>query len=459
MKALFICGSRVPSRQFLHRCVACAVVCLASLCPLQAAAPNTLADSLDARIGQLRLLYEPVVWVGAAPPSERETRSLWDALQKIGSQTAAPDLQDLEHFLTEFPNSPWAASLHANLGRYDYDHGLYTRALQHWETAWNRTKAAKDGPAKRVADFAFAYWVKLLASLGRMETLAPLFAETRGRVFDAGPLQQQINAAKEGYHMMLTAPGSCFKCGTFALMSFGRQVDGAAFPILRLDQEPSPQSGFTMSRLLQLGHDAGLDLVAADWDADETVVAPSVVHWKQDHYAAILKRSRGAFLVADPTFGKRRWLTLQEIHEEATGHFLVARTNLPPQWKPLALAQTDRIFGRGSAAAIGDQNDTCQNGSGGSTPAGGLAGDSGGDQSNGASGSAGSDGGSGCSSCGGGGLAANTFNLLLPPNPPRNPPMSPPKPPMPPRPPLPPPCKCDGSASQGGSASTASSMC
>src|SRR5207249_302039 len=94
----------------------------------------------------------------------------------------------------------------------------------------------------------------------------------------------------------------------------------------------------------------------------------SIIHWKQNHYAAILEEKNGRYLVVDPTFGKPRWIKLADIQEEASGAFIVAKGSLPKSWRLLTTSETDQIFGQGFATGIGDGDDGCGNGSGGSDP-------------------------------------------------------------------------------------------
>src|SRR5207249_4445834 len=108
-------------------------------------------------------------------------------------------------------------SLRSLMGKYYREHGRYSRSLIHWEWAWKATKAAAGGNAKKIADFTFAHWTRLLASLGRTKQLESLLAETKDRVFDGGPLSAIIGGTREGYAAMLVRPGDAFRCGTYAL--------------------------------------------------------------------------------------------------------------------------------------------------------------------------------------------------------------------------------------------------
>jgi RHS repeat-associated protein len=343
---------------------------------------------LTSEIASAPVFYQNLVTVGDTVPSQVENQALWQTVADMKLHGAESNVPALEQFMAAYPDSPWTPALEANLARYYYEHGRYTRALELWQTVWNTTGKAQSGSAKEVADFAFAYWTRLLASLGRVDTLAALFQETEGRTFDAGPLQQIVNSTREALSTMRTQPGICFRCGTFALLNIAKNIKGPTFDPATFLGIPSPATGFTMTKLLEIARQQGLDLLAVEWGADKTPVIPSIIHWKQDHYAAIMAERNGSFFVLDPTFGKPKWLTRDVILQEASGQFLVPRNKLPAGWKTLGTAETDQIYGRGFPYGIYDPFDGCGNGSGGSDPEGAPA--QGAQSGN-------------CSTCGGGG--------------------------------------------------------
>src|SRR5262249_157803 len=134
-------------------------------------------------------------------------------------------------------------------------------------------------------------------------------------------------------------PGDCFKCGTYALINIGTQLKGATFPVQRIQGVPSPTNGFSTARVIELAAGAGLDLVPARWGAQKLPIPPSIIHWRQDHYAAILEQKGSFYLVVDPTFGHQRWMRQPDIAEEATGEFIVPKDRLPAGWQTLTVAQ------------------------------------------------------------------------------------------------------------------------
>src|SRR5439155_23092567 len=148
----------------------------------RAAQFNSFAEAVS---GSYFLTQQPFLWVGAQPPDESESRDLWLVLDNWRSNGYRSGASDLELFLQTYTNSPWAASLHANLGNFYRDHGRITPALEHWAQAWVLTRQYPQGAGKLVGDYTLAQWTRLLASLGRYETLAVIFQETQGRVVDA----------------------------------------------------------------------------------------------------------------------------------------------------------------------------------------------------------------------------------------------------------------------------------
>ena len=359
------------------------------------------AQDLTVKIASAATFYQSLKFVGTNPPSEQENGLLQaciDHIRKEGFRSAIPTL---ESFVSTRNDSPWAASIHANLGLYYRKHGRYTKALEHWQAAWNLTHTEKDGNGKLVADFTFAHWTKLLASLGRKVELKELFTETQGRVLDQGPLQQVVGGTMEGYRVMLTSPGISFKCGTYALRNVGIALKGAEFDSIEIDRIPSPAEGFSMSKLIELSDEAELNLVPVRWSDTKALVVPSVVHWKQNHYAAILEEKKGQYRVIDPTFGKPLWISGDDIRDEASGNFLIPKNKLSGDWMQLASTDTDKIHGMGFAESADDPTDGCGNGSGGGTGGGSDGGSSSGGPINMAMESTTTGGGS-CRTCGGG---------------------------------------------------------
>ena len=307
--------------------------------------------------------YQPLMWVGETPPTDEEDALLKKSLLAMRDTNPSRGATDVEAFISAHPNSAWVPSLEANLGRYYFEHGLYGPAGQHWANAWQATHTAKDGSAKKIADFTFTYWTKLLLGLGKMDTLKPLYLETEGRVFDGGSLQQIISITKENYRMMLLDPQAALKCGSVALINLGRSIQGLKFDLPGLDQASPPPTGFSLSDLTALGQKNGINVTAIQWGASRDIPVPSVMHTKDNHYIAITKESKGYYEVLDPVYGEPHWLARADIQQEASGYFLIPNGTVPQDSKLVLYLEAAHIYGTGipTSSNLDDSTDGCGN--------------------------------------------------------------------------------------------------
>ncbi|MGA2751118.1 MAG: hypothetical protein ABSG59_20310, partial [Verrucomicrobiota bacterium] len=320
-------------------------IALAVLCVLQARADVQQSSYTDkVRLG--RFFAPPLVWVGETAPSEMESRELWEALGGEGEMKKLPDMAaSLEGFLKAHPASPWGASVENHLGEYYRGAGYFSLALSQWEAAWNATKGLADHKGKWEADKALTERLQLLASLGRTDTMKSLLDETKDRAME-GVFRNNYTQLQHAYRHMLEHPDDSYRCGTFALNAVGMALYGTNHfkDIVRL---PSPESGFSMAELLAVAASNRFDLVAVERSSGDELVAPSVVHWKENHYAAITEKRGDMFRVVDPTFRLSRWLSADAINHEASGQFLVPAKSRPSGWRSLTTAECAGIYGKG----------------------------------------------------------------------------------------------------------------
>jgi len=306
-----------------------------------------------------------------------------DAVQR---EIIEATIQELEQFLADYPDSPWVPSLRANLGAFYRKSGRYGWALQHLEAAWQLTQPAPEGSAKAIADYALAHWTRLLAHLGRAETLAEILTQTQGRILNSGPLTQMMARTREAYRAMRAAPGLSFNCGVALLDAVGQRL-GLAYDQRALLSVQSPPEGLSLKALADLARDFGLGLVPVARLAGQELVVPSVVHWRENHYGAIIGRAGDLFEVVDTTFAHRRFLTAGMINAEASGAFLIPANQLPADWQRLDPSEAALLVGRSEWNVMPDPNDHtcnkpcppgCAAGSAGASGAGGAGSGNGG---------------------------------------------------------------------------------
>ena len=232
--------------------------------------PRTAAEQIS------RGMYfgQRIVPVGEQP-AETDAQLLLVLLNVAAINNYRTGLEDLEVFLNIYSNSPWAPSLDAVLGRHYFEMGRYTPALEHWELAWEATKHYPSGNGKEVADFALASWTRLLASLGRLETLTNLMAECHGRVLDRGSLSQKWARTREAIGDMQLRPSASYRCGSFALNAVAREL-GRPYDVVALINTPSPATGFSLAALAELSVRFGVGLFPVARTAGGEIPVPSV---------------------------------------------------------------------------------------------------------------------------------------------------------------------------------------
>jgi hypothetical protein len=282
----------------------------AALLPLRAAValdPALARMPVIERIVTAPVFEEPLTWVGDDLPGDEESNALWAAIDVMRQFGPGPGFEALEAFVEAYPDSAWTPSVRSNLAFYYREWGRSTLALEHWAAAWDATAQATDPGGKRVADFTLAHWTRLLASLGRAEALTVLFAETEGRMLDGGPLQERMYATQESYRRMIVDPAVAYRCGTLAVVRLARELALPNTDLSRVKNAAAPGTGFSLAELVELAKDAGLPVVALRRpEGDNQLMVPSAVHWRQNHYAALVDVRDDYILVDDPTFGDPR---------------------------------------------------------------------------------------------------------------------------------------------------------
>ena len=299
----------------------------------------------EQEIEGISMLPQGMVVIGNKTTSS-ENAALAAALITYSQQKTKERFQSLTAFLQEYPQSGWKPALLTNLGMIYRQHGYYTRALDAWTQAWKLSKNEDSLKGRAVADRAVAELARLLSSLGRTEQLHSLLGEIKKRKMYGAPATMVLNA-KEGLAVMKLEPGMSYKCGPFALGN----VQNALHPGQHLDhailQSQSSSKGFSLGQLNQLAQQIKLNYQVAKRQSGASLIVPSVVHWKSNHYAAIVKAVDGGYLVKDPTFQGDVVLSKDAIEDEASGYFLIPSGPLPTGWTTVSDAEMKAVHGKG----------------------------------------------------------------------------------------------------------------
>lgn len=286
-------------------------------------------------------------------------------------------IAQLENYISEFPDAPLTPAIRVELAEDYRRQGRISRSLDHWLEAWAATRAARDGEAKDLADYSLAELAHTLARMGRIEELELLMSQNNERTLDYGRLSSLWAQTREALAFVKRNPSFANRCGIYALSTIANRLSGQ-----RLSSEflpPASPEGLSLDNLQQLADANRLGLVAAVRSEGASLVIPSLVHWKRQHYATILAEAIGGFLVVDPTFADPVVMSIEAIEEEASGYFLIPKDQLPPGWRLADPAEKAQVHGRYlPTIPLNDNepppcNDDCcdeQGGGGGSGPAG-----------------------------------------------------------------------------------------
>jgi tetratricopeptide (TPR) repeat protein len=183
-----------------------------------------------------------MLWVGDSAPDESDSKALWQAFGFRKHRNVLEAAKDLELFIAENPNSGWTPCLRSLLAKEYADTGRYTKALAHWEAAWEATSELS-GNGKLVADRSLAHWTRLLASLGRTEQLSLLFDSNKNRRMAQQPLQVLYDETWEAFASLQKHPESSFGCGGYALSQLARTIGADNASQQRFLSTPMPKQG------------------------------------------------------------------------------------------------------------------------------------------------------------------------------------------------------------------------
>jgi hypothetical protein len=84
---------------------------------------------------------------------------------------------------------------------------------------------------------------------------------------------------------------------------------------------------------------------------------PSIVHYSQQHFAAVVEKAGNRYRVADPVFQEPRWLAETDLHAEMSGLVLAPTNALPPGCSLASEQDARSALGRGYPNTINDADD------------------------------------------------------------------------------------------------------
>lgn len=297
-------------------------------------------------IGACRNFSVRLAPVGSEP-SAADTEQLVAAVRRSFSIPERPDIEPLAEFARQFPSNPWVPAVLVNVGLARYSTGWFSTSMDAYDSAWRIAKSGTDPDSRRIADRAFAELMKMNARVGRQEVLEALFTEIKDR-----PLHHEAaGMVRESYSALATMkerPEISFRCGPLALGRILGHLQAPGNWLQQVGESKSPKGGFSLAQVHSLAGSYGLKMQMAKRQPGAAVVFPCIVHWKLDHYAALIRRtSDGLIHCQDPTFSNDTWLGDAALDQEASGFFLIPEGPLPEGWSSVGVEEAATVFGKG----------------------------------------------------------------------------------------------------------------
>jgi RHS repeat-associated protein len=290
---------------------------------------------------------EPLIAMAATTPTE--DRALALALADYEQRRGVDDQSALTGFLARFPDSGWRVPLLVNLGLEYKHYGYLSRALDAFDEAWREGKSASGKFQKPLVDRAVGELALLHAQLGHVEPVKALLAEIANRPV-ANPGGEWLQMARETLWVMENDPKHLFLCGPLAL-KFLMMENPATTPeqVEFVNRYRAGPKGVSLAEVARLADEAKVSLAPVFRKPGEPVPAPSIVHWKTGHFAAILGRENGGYRIKDPVLGRNaRWAPAEAVEEEASGYFLAQAGEIQRAgWRKVDAEEAGRVFGAG----------------------------------------------------------------------------------------------------------------
>ncbi len=304
----------------------------------------------DEEIFRVHFFEEPLVPAKGVMSSE-ENIALVYALAAYSQRTSPDDFSALNHFLYQFPKSRWQGSLLAGMGIVYRRSGYFSMAMDAWEKSWSLLKKETDAKTKVLADRVVSELLMINSWVGRVDKMESLVKELDNRLME-GPASERVSAARSALLVMKARPGIAYKCGPFAVEMVSRKDTGKLIFNKMIYDMQSPTQGFALSELVPIARDLKIKYQMAFRKPGAPIILKSVVHWKLNHYSALLKMVNGHYMCEDVTtgtmYGKQFWLTSTALDSSASGYFLVPEGSLPEGWRKVTDEEGSKVFGKGN---------------------------------------------------------------------------------------------------------------
>jgi YD repeat-containing protein len=279
-------------------------------------------------------------------PDPKTFQELRDALDVARKHLADEGLPSLTRFLETHPDSPWRASIMANLAALHRRRGRLSEAMKEAEHAWALCRESKHPNAGPVGDQALGELLELYSRVGNRVRLQSLLDEIGARKL-RGVAAQKAVTARRRLSKMIHQVDTSFQCGPMALAALAPFRGQQPIEPRRPQEARSTDQGTSLAQNLDWASKWELGLQAAKRSAGSAVLVPALVHWKTGHYSALVEARGGRYHVLDRSFDEDVWITAAALDDESTGYALVPWGKLPEGWQTVGEKEAADVWGKG----------------------------------------------------------------------------------------------------------------
>jgi RHS repeat-associated protein len=342
------CGDlRRTANKFLQYCLFILAIALVDNM-LAAGADTGINGNPMLKFKQPAFFEKPISKVGDSAEAVQEAGILQVALSASKDKSTLEQVELLEAFVADYPNSVWSASLRVNLGRFYLDEGYYSKSMDYWQAAWLQTKDIGSGTGKQLADYALVNLIRSLTGMGWVESVDVLLAESKGRTIDNGPLVQRLFHSQEMLRTIKKRPELTYRCGWMCLDKYSKAARGSGLDRKKRDSyypKGNLLGACSVESMRKIASNEGMKLSPVRRPADsKDIPVPSIMHLKQGHYITLIEWQDGLIWAYDPLWGYRLFRP-EMVNAETSGIFMVPIGQLAG-WKELTPSEAVNYIGR-----------------------------------------------------------------------------------------------------------------
>jgi hypothetical protein len=328
---------------------------------------STLSSGMLEEIDGARILQQPLRTRGKLDEAARATlREKLSAYAQRGGPFEYANVELLDDQLAALGDSPVRPSLLLEKAQLLRRKGHFIAAEETYAGLWEQAKNRSDAEGRRIAETALKDYLRLLIGLGRREKIAEILDEVGSRTL-GGAVGEAYTQAREALWFFNNRAERNVFCGFSAAnavcVPLGQRP---IFPDVHDGEEKRTfiRDGLSLFELRAHSHEAGGNLRIVKRAAEsDAIPAPSVIHWKFNHYSAITERNGDRYRVKDPHIGFDGWIAKAALNEQASGYFLLpGDIHVGAGFDEVTDAEAKTVFGRHCVHARDDEGDDCNEG-------------------------------------------------------------------------------------------------